>query len=92
MRIEAYNQVQQIYQPNKVNKARQAGGASQAKEQLQFSSMGRDIGVAQTAIAQTPDVREDLTASIKARMQNGTYHVDAGTFAEKLLRKYEEMR
>lgn len=92
MRIEAYNQIQQIYQPGKMSKARQAGGVSQTSQQLQFSSMGRDIGAAQAAIAQTPDVREDLTASIKARIQSGTYNVDTAAFAEKLMRKYEEMR
>lgn len=92
MRIEAYNQIQQIYQPGKMSKAKQAGSVSQTGQQLQFSSMGRDIGAAQAAIAQTPDVREDLTASIKARIQSGTYNVDTTAFAEKLMRKYEEMR
>lgn len=92
MRIEAYHQIQQIYQPGKVSKVRQPGSASQARGQLQFSSLGRDIRVAQTAISQTPDVREDLTASIKARIQNGTYSVDSAAFAEKLMRNYEEMR
>lgn len=92
MRIEAYNQIQQIYQPGKVSKARQAGSVSQTSQQLQFSSFGKDISAAQAAIAQTPDVREDLTASIKARIQNGTYKVDNTAFAEKLMRKYEETR
>lgn len=91
MRIEAYNQVQQVYQPGKVGKTRQAGTASKG-DQLQFSSLGRDIGTAQAAIAAAPDVREELTASIKAQVQNGTYKVDAGTFADKLLKKLEEMR
>ena len=84
MRIEAYNQIQQVYQPGKVGKTRQAGTASKG-DQLQFSSLGRDIGTA-------PDVREELTASIKAQVQNGTYSVDTGTFADKLLKKLEEMR
>lgn len=91
MRIEAYSQVHQIYQPGKVSKTRQAGGASHT-DQLQFSSMGRDIGVAQAAIAAAPDVREELTASIKSQVQNGTYSVDTDTFADKLLKKMEGMR
>ena len=85
MRVEAYNQVQQLYQTKKVNKTRQAGSASRS-DQLQFSSLGKDIRAAQTA-------------SIKARVQNGTYKVDNGSFADKLLQKraemdaaYEEMR
>lgn len=98
MRVEAYNQVQQLYQTKKVTKARQAGNAAQA-DQLQFSSLGKDIRAAQAAVAGAPAIREELTAPIKAQIQNGTYKVDNASFAEKLLQKraqidaaYEEMR
>lgn len=98
MRVEAYNQVQQLYQAKKVNKTRQTGSTSRS-DQLQFSSLGKDIRAAQEAVAGAPAIREELTASIKARVQNGTYKVDNGSFADKLLQKraemdaaYEEMR
>ncbi len=45
----------------------------------------------QAAIAKVPDVREDVTAPIKAQIQNGTYGVDNMTFAEKLMSKFDEM-
>ena len=91
MRIEAYSQVQQMYQTKKVNKAQQSGGASHS-DQVQISSLGKDFQTAKAAVAGSPDIREELTAPIKAQVQNGTYQVDNGTFAEKLLQKYEEMR
>ena len=91
MRIEAYNQVHQLYQTGKVSKAPQTSGASRT-DQLQFSTLGKDIRVAQAAVAGAPDIREDVTAPIKAQIENGTYSVDNATFAEKLLQKYEEMR
>lgn len=91
MRIEAYNQVHQLYQANKVSKTRQTGSTSRT-DQLQFSTLGKDIRVAQAAVAGAPDIREDMTAPIKAQIQNGTYTVDNMAFAEKLLQKYEEMR
>ena len=91
MRIEAYSQVQQMYQTKKVNKAQQSGSASRS-DQVQISSLGKDFQTAKAAVAGSPDIREELTAPIKARVQNGTYQVDNGTFAEKLLQKYEEMR
>lgn len=90
MRVEAYNQVHQLYQTNKVNKAKQTGSVSRT-EQLQFSNLGRDIGAAQAAISATPDIREDMVASIKNRIQNGTYSVDTETFAEKLMQKANEV-
>lgn len=91
MRIEAYSQVQQMYQTKKVNKTQQTGSVAKA-DQVQISSLGKDFQTAKAAVAASPDIREELTASVKAKVQNGTYAVDNGTFAEKLLRKYEEMR
>lgn len=91
MRIEAYNQVQQLYQTKKVNKTRQTGSAA-LTDQLQISSTGKDFQTARAAVAGAADIREELTASIKEQVQNGTYSVDNATFAEKLLKKYEEMR
>lgn len=39
MRIEAYNQVHQLYQTKKVNKVREKSGVAQT-DQLQFSNFG----------------------------------------------------
>lgn len=91
MRIEAYNQVQQLYQTKKIGRTKQTGSTHQT-DQLEISSKGRDFQVARAAVAGAADVREELTAPIKAQVQNGTYGVDNATFAEKLWQKYEEMR
>lgn len=91
MRIEAYNQVQQLYQPKQVSKAQQTGSALR-KDQLQISSAGKDYQSAKAAVYGTADVREELTASIKSRIENGTYNVEPAAFAEKLLKKIDEMR
>ncbi len=91
MRIEAYNQIQQVYQSQKVNRAQKAQKAY-SSDQLQISSFGKDIQTAKAAIAGSADIREDVTAPIKAKIQSGTYEVSAESFAEKLLKKYEEMR
>lgn len=91
MRIEAYNQVQQLYQPKQLSKAQQAGSAYR-KDQLQISSTGKDYQSAKAAVSGAADVREELTASVKARIENGTYNVDPTAFAEKLLAKFDEMR
>ena len=84
MRIEAYTQVQQLYQSQKLSRTQKTKTATHT-DRLQISSQGKDF---QTA----PDIREELTAPIKARIQNGTYGVDNASFAEKLLQKQEEMR
>ena len=91
MRIEAYTQVQQVYRSKKVNQTQKAAGTSQM-DQVEISSFGKEIQAAKAALAGSPDIREELTAPIKAQVQNGTYSVDNTAFAEKLIKKYEEMR
>lgn len=91
MRIEAYTQVQQLYQSQKVSRNQKIGNTAQS-DKVQISSFGKDIQIAKAAVAGSPDVREELTAPIKAKIQDGTYAVSNGSFADKLLEKYEEMR
>lgn len=91
MRIDAYSQIQQIYQTQKTSKPQAAKKAS-FSDQLQISSMGKDIQTAKSAVAQASDIRTDLIAPIKEQIQDGTYSVDAGSFADKLFAKFEEMR
>lgn len=91
MRVEAYNQVQQLYRAKKVKQPQKAETSSRA-DQVEISSFGKDFQAAKAAVAASPDIREDLTASVKAQIQSGAYSVDNTAFAEKLIQKYEEMR
>ncbi len=91
MRIEAYTQVQQLYKAQNTSRSTAAAPAGSVKDQLQISSIGKDIQTAKAALAATPDIREDLTAAVKTSVQNGTYSVDNSTFAEKLLEKYNAL-
>lgn len=91
MRIEAYTQVQQMYQTQKVSRPQKVSAAGPI-DRVQISSIGKDFQTAKAAVAASPDIREDVTASIKAKLQSGTYQVDAESFADKLMKKYAEMR
>ena len=91
MRIEAYNQVQQLYRSQRVSKSQQTTKVSYT-DQVQISSFGKDIQIAKAAVKASPDVRAELTGPLKEKVQSGTYSVDTSSFAEKLIQKYEEMR
>ena len=91
MRIEAYGQVQQLYKTQRVKRPASASSVSAAADQLQISNIGKDFQTAKSAVASAPDIREDLTAAVKTSIQNGTYNVDNGSFAEKLLEKYSAL-
>ena len=90
MRIESYTQVQQLYNTKKTAKL-QGKSRLAASDQIQISSIGKDIQTAKNAVAATEDIREELTAPLKASIANGTYQVSGESFAEKLMKKYEEI-
>lgn len=89
MRIEAYTQIQQIYQPQKAGKGHKSTNTGSA-DQVQISSFGKDIQIAKAAVQGSSDIREELTAPIKTKLQSGTYEVSNESFADKLLSKYKE--
>ena len=90
MRIEAYTQVQQLYNATKPAKLQGKAHVS-ATDRIQISSIGKDIQIAKSAVAAAEDIRSELTAPIRAGIANGTYHVSGESFAEKLMKQYEEI-
>ena len=87
MRIDAYTQVQQLYSSTKSQKV-QKGSKTNFKDQLQISNKGKDIQIAKQAVANAADIREDVTAPLKAAVNAGTYQVNPDNFAERLFEKY----
>ncbi len=89
MRIEAYNQVAQLYQTsNTKNTVAASKTNSMGRDQVQISSTGKDFQVAKAAVSESADIREDLVADIKARIKAGTYDVSTDDFADKLLSQF----
>lgn len=89
MRIDAYNQIQQIYGAKKLSKAEEKKTTgTNFQDQLQLSATAQDASAVKKAISAAPDVRQNLVNSLKERIDNGTYEVDVEDFAGKLLEKY----
>lgn len=91
MRIEAYTQIQQIYNSSKVQKGTQTAKKG-ATDQVQISSTGLDMQTATMAVKGASDIRYDKVEPLKTAIQNGTYEVSGESFADKLMQKYEELR
>ena len=89
MRIDAYNQVAQLYgaQTSYNNTQKNGKAASKGNDQLSISQSGHNYQVAKAAVAEASDVRLDKVAEIKARMKNGTYSVSAEDLANKMLQR-----
>ena len=87
MRIDAYSQIQQIYNTNKATGAHKTSKPS-FRDAVQISSQGKDYQFAKQAVSVAPDIRTEMTDTIKSSMQAGTYSVSDSDFADKLLEKY----
>ena len=88
MRIEAYNQVTQIYNTSRAAMSKNADSVKK-RDEVQISRTGRDYQVAKQAVSEAPDIREDRVIQVRKRMASGNYKVDNGDFAAKLLEKYQ---
>ena len=91
MRIEAFSQIPKVYQTQAISRP-QKTGTVKAADMVQISSIGKDFQTAKAAVAASSDIREDVVASVKAKMESGNYQVDAESFADKLMQRYAEMR
>lgn len=87
MRIDAYNQVTQVYQTSRKTSVGKAGSLG-STDKVEISQFGRDYQIAKQAVAAASDIREDKVAEVKSRIESGTYDVSAEDFAAKLAEKY----
>lgn len=88
MRIEAYNQVAQIYKANKIAETAKMAKTGASRDEVQISSFGRDYQIAKQAVADASDIREDKVAEVAAKVNSNHYDVSIDDFADKLLAKY----
>ncbi|MCM1244662.1 MAG: flagellar biosynthesis anti-sigma factor FlgM [Roseburia sp.] len=83
MKIDAYMQVNQIYQASKPRAASKSPKGDES-DKLEISSLGKDYQVARKASSEASDVREDKVKDIMERMKAGTYNVSLEDVAENL--------
>lgn len=90
MRIGTYNMINQIYGAKGTKKTNATSGTNYAsfKDEVSFSSMGKDMQVAKNALAGVSDVRSARISELKEQVANGTYSVSPEAFADKLISAY----
>lgn len=90
MRIDAYNQVSQIYQTQRKQSVSKSGSTA-GSDKVEISQFGKDYQIAKQAVASASDVREDKVKEMKSRIESGSYDVSAEDLASKLLEKYNTL-
>lgn len=88
MRIDAMNQVSQVYRTNGARKYNNVANAGM-RDRVEISQLGKDIQVAKQAVAAAPDVRADKVAAMKEALANGTYSVSNDKLADKLMESFD---
>ena len=91
MRIDAYNQIAQLYGVNKTTAAQKNSKSASTRDEFTISSAGKDLQIAKTAVAQASDIREDKVALLRNKIDSGEYSVSPDDFAAKLLEKYNSL-
>ncbi len=67
------------------NTAGSAAAASSTADQVTLTGSARAMQKLSEAVANTPVVNTDKVADVKQSIQKGTYTIDAGSIADKLL-------
>jgi negative regulator of flagellin synthesis FlgM len=65
----------------------QKSPAAKPGDRVSLSPQARELMKAQQALANLPDVREDKVAELKARIDEGRYHIDSEGIAKKMIRE-----
>lgn len=90
MRIDAYAQISQLYNTEKKSRLKSVVKTS-VNDKVEISQLGRDYQVAKKAVADTSDVREDLVAKYKSKIQSDEYEVSGSDFANKVIESYNKL-
>ena len=81
MRIDALNQVSQLYQTSKPKKVLK-NKENDTSDKFEISQ------TAKAAVKTSSDIREDKVAELKEAVTSGTYNVSAAEIADKMVGKY----
>ena len=87
------SQLRQLRQVNRVSNTPAVGSIATAPlqgssaAQLEISPEAREVQRVVGVVAQQPEIREDVVASLKARIDSGTYAVTGEQIGEMMLRR-----
>jgi len=87
MRIDGLPQVTGIYtNDKKVSRVENLNNVENVKDNVKISEVGKDYAIAQKALKDIPDVRQDRVEEVKAKMEKGEMeNVKGEDIATKIL-------
>ena len=91
MRIDAYNQIAQLYGVQQSASTQKTQSVTKLRDQVSISQTAKDYQIAKNAVSQASDIREDKVAQLKNMVESGQYQVSGDDFASRLLEKYNSL-
>lgn len=87
MRIDGLPQVTGIYtNDKKVSRVENLNNVEGIKDNVKISEVGKDYAIAQKALKDIPDVRQNKVDEVKAKMEKGEYaNVKSEDIATKII-------
>lgn len=79
------DKIMQAYNKQEVSKGSTRSSRISRNDELRLSDVAKDYQLAMNAIKKVPDIRKEKVETIKQQIKTGTYVVDAGKIAEKML-------
>ena len=61
------------------------------EDRLEISKEAQDYQFAMEKLKDIPQIRKDRVEKLKIQVQNGTYQVDSGKIADKILENVQEL-
>lgn len=91
MNINKVGGVNNVYGNSKIESKRPvqaSSGVKTSKDQVTISQEALDFQTVLKAVKlmkSLPDIREDVVSSLKEKIESGSYNIDSGKLAEKML-------
>ncbi len=83
----AAQMIQSYQKGDNLNQAvdKQAAPVAAATEKVDISSRAKDIQAAKTLINNLPDIRDAKVQELKTQIEQGSYKIDSGKIAKKMV-------
>lgn len=82
------NKAQDASSSGKADKVAASGAQIEGSARTDISSKAREFSKAKEVASAAPDVREERIAELKRRIQSGSYQMDPGAIADKMVNEH----
>ena len=87
LRVSLLRQVRRVADTPALGSITTAPARGSSAAQVEISPEAREIQRVVDRVAQEPEIREDIVASLRERIQSGTYGVSGEQIGEMMLRR-----